>query len=773
MTAEVKKWGKGEFWGIGSCYDPDWILTEEQKVLREKIIELCRVKIRPWAVQCDKTYKFPRESLNAMAELGLLSLITPKEFGGLGQNHVGAAMVVETIARYGCPSTAMVYTMHLGACATILFRYHNDKNIQDLLRRMDKEKLVGSLSYSDPATGGHIWFPMSSKIKQLSETTLRILKYASWTTSAGFADWYTIQTISPNFNGDYSDLSCFLVYKDEVRSSTDNWSAMGLHGNQSGPLVVDGDFPTDRLIGRYGEGRISNDEIVDSYFLLLASACWNGISMGCLDIAKKHVTRKAHADVGMRVCDYPTIQDYFGDCISSTNVTRSQVYFLADALDKDTNNNDWSLHVDPAFLPRINFLQWLWISKYAASKNVDTVSDTMLHACGGTGYKTDLGLERLLRDAKAGWVMGPSNEILRQIIGKISLLGFESVDFWEQNCNERILHHEINKMNLKSKRELAMKLLEEVGIEESGTNSNHPFQDTDFENPFNTCPPKFAQRILKGNDEENHGPGLHPDKWTSLSLIDRREAGLNMASFTFSLPKASDHTGCLPGQYVQVKANIDGKNQFRYLSPVSSPNNFGKIEFVIKFETQGIISNFFRSLKSGDKVDFKGPCGGFEYEPNKLEELTIIASGGGVTPGMQLIRCITGNPSDTTKINLIYYSDTFDDILYREELETLKAKDSRLRVYYTLGEVPENWDGGEGFIDTQMIDSSVTKPNGVKHKIVLCGGPTMVVSCLHSLKSLKFPSEMIFVYGQFGTEQVRMVYGRNIKLSGHTCDNTI
>lgn len=47
-----------------------------------------------------------------MAELGLLSLITPKEFGGLGQNHVGAAMVVETIARYGCPSTAMVYSMY-------------------------------------------------------------------------------------------------------------------------------------------------------------------------------------------------------------------------------------------------------------------------------------------------------------------------------------------------------------------------------------------------------------------------------------------------------------------------------------------------------------------------------------------------------------------------------------------------------------------------------------------------------------------------------------
>lgn len=48
--------------------------------------------------------------MNAMSELGLLGLIVPKELGGLGENHVCSAMVSETIARYGCPSTAMVYS---------------------------------------------------------------------------------------------------------------------------------------------------------------------------------------------------------------------------------------------------------------------------------------------------------------------------------------------------------------------------------------------------------------------------------------------------------------------------------------------------------------------------------------------------------------------------------------------------------------------------------------------------------------------------------------
>ena len=61
-------------------------------------------------IHCDKTYTYPRESLNAMAEIGLLGLLVPKEFGGLGENHVCASMVIETVARYGCPSTAMVYS---------------------------------------------------------------------------------------------------------------------------------------------------------------------------------------------------------------------------------------------------------------------------------------------------------------------------------------------------------------------------------------------------------------------------------------------------------------------------------------------------------------------------------------------------------------------------------------------------------------------------------------------------------------------------------------
>ena len=104
----------------------------------------------------------------------------------------------------------------------------------------------------------------------------------------------------------------------------------------------------------------------------------------------------------------------------------------------------------------------MWQVKFAAAKNVAHVTDKMLHACGGTGYKPALGIERYLRDGKAGWVMGPTNEVLRQFVGKASLLGVESLDYWNKSINTRMLNNEIKKMDRDQKRALAEQLLKEL-----------------------------------------------------------------------------------------------------------------------------------------------------------------------------------------------------------------------------------------------------------------------------------------------------------------------
>jgi alkylation response protein AidB-like acyl-CoA dehydrogenase len=455
----MKPWGNSEYWGLGYDFDPQWVLTDEQKLLQTKLIELCERVLRPNAIDSDRHLTYPRKNFEALAELGLLGLFVPKEWGGLGENHTCAAMVVETIARYGCPSTAMCYTMHLGATAAALFRAHNNPELQSLLKRLDRDVFIGTLSYSDPETGSHFWYPASSKALAVSDGW-QVFKKASWTTSAGFADWYIVQTTSPDFEGNYSDLSCFLIYADEVQAEPEKWDALGLRGNQSGTLVVDGvTIPAQRMVGPKGDGASSNDEIVDPFFLLCSSACWNGIALGAIDIAKRHTTRKKHVDVGMRVADYPTIQDYVGEGIMDTNASRMFVFSMAQLMDQVTNNCDWTIHQDLSAMPRSAYLSWYWQIKFIAAKNVAHVCDKMLHACGGSGFKKDMEIERYLRDGKAGWVMGPTNEVLRQFVGKLALLGIDALDYWNQRVNERVLQNELKKMTPEEKRQLAESLL--------------------------------------------------------------------------------------------------------------------------------------------------------------------------------------------------------------------------------------------------------------------------------------------------------------------------
>ena len=143
-----------------------------------------------------------------------------------------------------------------------------------------------------------------------------------------------------------------------------------------------------------------------------------------------------------------------------TNASRLFAFSVAQAMDEATDHN--TKRMAPGEFARANFLHWAWQIKFIAAKNTAHVVDKMLHACGGSGYKRDMEMERYLRDAKAGWVMGPTNEVLRQFVGKAVLLGFDSLDYWNQTYNRRAVENEIKKLDADGKRKLAEELLAQV-----------------------------------------------------------------------------------------------------------------------------------------------------------------------------------------------------------------------------------------------------------------------------------------------------------------------
>ena len=143
-----KTWGGEPFWGLGYEWDPEWVLTDRQRELRDLLIELCEKEMRANAKVSDDELKFPRRNLELLGEHGFLALTVPTEYGGLGQDHVAFAMTCETIARYGCASTAMCYVMHMGAVNTLMLR-PTEALIDKYIRPLNSGK-IGTLSYSRP-----------------------------------------------------------------------------------------------------------------------------------------------------------------------------------------------------------------------------------------------------------------------------------------------------------------------------------------------------------------------------------------------------------------------------------------------------------------------------------------------------------------------------------------------------------------------------------------------------------------------------------------------
>jgi cytochrome-b5 reductase len=182
---------------------------------------------------------------------------------------------------------------------------------------------------------------------------------------------------------------------------------------------------------------------------------------------------------------------------------------------------------------------------------------------------------------------------------------------------------------------------------------------------------------------------------------------LTLCSYRFALPQPTDILGLPIGQHISLAATIPGqpKEVVRSYTPISSDENAGYFDLIIKSYPTGNISKHMGGLKIGHTMKVRGPKGAMVYSPNMVRAVGMIAGGTGITPMLQIIRAIIrGRPAgDKTKINLIFANVNPDDILLREDLDSLVKEDPDFSVYYVLNNPPEGWNGGVGFVTAEMI----------------------------------------------------------------------
>ncbi|KAI5965905.1 CBR1 [Candida pseudojiufengensis] len=248
----------------------------------------------------------------------------------------------------------------------------------------------------------------------------------------------------------------------------------------------------------------------------------------------------------------------------------------------------------------------------------------------------------------------------------------------------------------------------------------------------------FRQSQKSTNKSSKQTFALIPDKFQKFPLIDIKKVSHNSAIYRFGLNKPTDTLNLPIGQHISIGAIIDGKEIVRSYTPISTSDQQGHFDLLIKTYENGNISKHVASKKIGDTIEIRGPKGFFTHTPNIKKTLGMIAGGTGIAPMYQIITAIMNNPEDKTVVHLIYANVTEDDILLRKELEDFsKQHPDRLKIHYVLNEAPKDWEYSTGFVTPDLISKHLPPPSEDTN-LLLCGPPPMISAMKKAAVSLGY-----------------------------------
>jgi ferredoxin-NADP reductase len=227
---------------------------------------------------------------------------------------------------------------------------------------------------------------------------------------------------------------------------------------------------------------------------------------------------------------------------------------------------------------------------------------------------------------------------------------------------------------------------------------------------------------------------LYRTVWRIAEVVGAVPETPRAKSLVLEVPGWEGHRA---GQHVDVRLTApDGYQAQRSYSIASAPEQ-ERIELVVDRLEDGEVSPYLTGeLREGDKLELRGPIGGwFTWEAKEGGPLLLVGGGSGVAPLMAMIRHRSSAGSDAP-CRLLYSSRSFEEIIYREELETLAASDGSLEIFHALTRSrPPGWTGYARRIDAEML-REVSWPANENPLPFVCGPTSFVEGVADALVGL-------------------------------------
>jgi ferredoxin-NADP reductase len=222
--------------------------------------------------------------------------------------------------------------------------------------------------------------------------------------------------------------------------------------------------------------------------------------------------------------------------------------------------------------------------------------------------------------------------------------------------------------------------------------------------------------------------------WSVAEVVAIREETQRVKTLSLAV---EDWTGHQAGQHVDVRLTAEDGYQAQRSYSISSPPGARHVELTVETIEDGEVSPYLTGeARAGDKFELRGPIGGyFVWSAALAGPLVLIAGGSGVAPFMSMLRH-RANAGHAHPAVLVYSSRSFDEIIYREELDALAQADASLRVVHTLTRAhPDGWTGYARRIDAAMLgELGIPALQGAN--VFICGPTGMVEGAAQALIGL-------------------------------------
>ena len=366
----------------------------EHENLRMKIREFAEEEIKPIAFMLDQENKFPSEAIRKLADLGMMGIPYPKEYGGAGLDVISYAIAVEELSRVD-GGTGVILSAHTSLGAYPISAYGTEEQKQKYLIPLATGEKLGAFGLTEENAGSDAGGTETTAVLEGDYYILNGEKI--FITNGGEADIYVIFAVTtPNIGT--RGISAFIVEKGwEGFTFGKHYDKMGIRSSATAELIFnDVKVPKENLLGKEGEGfKIAMGTLDGGRIGIAAQAL--GIAQGAYENALAY--SKERVQFGKPICQQQIIAFKLADMATKLRAARFLVYSAAELKE---NHESYSMEAAMA-------------KQYTSDICLEVVNDA-LQIFGGSGYLKGMEVERAYRDAKICTIYEGTNEIQRLVI---------------------------------------------------------------------------------------------------------------------------------------------------------------------------------------------------------------------------------------------------------------------------------------------------------------------------------------------------------------------